>query len=269
MRFYNPTTNPPERVDSKELFPMVDEETAARRCVNMGLLPSVTNVLGVIRQEWLEKWKMGEAIKNFQKHGNQWKAIEEFFDRDSPESNFGTEVHEIVHQAVTGGTIGDSKAAKYALPAIEWLNKNMGELLGSEVTLACHTVGAGGTIDLAFKRKNGKRVLGDLKVVKIRKNYHHGPPLGYRCQLSAYSRMFYGDPVKEGWDEEAIPERLSLYLASPFGDDTVPRLMLFPYKQDYWDEFVACRTIWHAQFGKTYEEVGTTKKGSEGFEIKK
>jgi len=82
----------------------------------MGLLPSVTSVLAVIRQEYIEKWKMGEAIKNFSRHGNAYMAVEEHYSTDSKESKFGTRVHDAIHNYVTQKPIEDKEALHYALP---------------------------------------------------------------------------------------------------------------------------------------------------------
>lgn len=248
MRFYDPSTDPPEQLDSATLFPKCEDIDATQRCLKLGLLPSVTSVLSVIRQEYLERWKMSEAIKNYRRHGNAWLAVDEHYSLDSKESAFGTQVHEIIHQFATGKPMGNGKPLEHALPAIKWLRENVQDFLISEGTVACNQTGAAGTIDLAFTNKAGEEIIGDLKVVKIRKDYPTIPPLGYRCQLSAYNQML---KVKTGIDRK----RLSLYLASPFGDQPNPRLLIFPYKNDYYPKFQACLALWHSQYGFDYEEV--------------
>lgn len=227
---------------------MADLDEACRRCVAIGLVPSVTSVLSVIRQEYLERWKMSEAIRNFQKHGNAWAAVDSLFSKNSKESTFGTEVHDRVHRWLTGQTVEKGKAWDHALPAIDWLRRNMAELIMSEGTLACRKTGTGGTIDIAFIDTNGNHVLADIKVVKIRKAYPPKPPLAYRAQLSAYEMMLR--------EAKGLPpmQRISLYLASPFGDTPLPELTLFSYNRSYETEFRAALELWHAQFGGTCEK---------------
>jgi hypothetical protein len=247
MRFYDPHSDPPECIDAKSLFPKVDEVTAAKRCLKLGYLPSVTTVLGVIRQEWLEKWKMREAIKSFEKTGNMWVAVEEQYNKESKESMFGTSLHECVNMFLQGNMEKKtSQEAAHALPLMEWLSKNMRELLITEGTLACKKTGCAGTVDLVFIDKEGRETIGDIKVVKIRKDKKPEPPLSYRCQLSAYARML-------GQDSYQKYRRISLYLNSPYGDIVEPTLNVFEYKKDYWPEFESCLKLWNAQYGVDIE----------------
>jgi hypothetical protein len=208
----------------------------------MGMVPSVTSVLGVIRQEYIERWRMSEAVRNFQSHGNAWMAVDSIFTGDSRESLFGTQTHDCVHRWLTNKPIEQGRPWTHALPAIDWLRRNMGKLLLSEATFACRKTGTGGTVDIVFEAKNGTPVLADIKVVKMRKAYPPIPPLAYRAQLSAYEMMMR---------ERGMPrmKRVSLYLASPFGDMTEPRVTVFPYTKDYEKEFRAALEIWHAQYG--------------------
>ena len=246
MRFYDPSDPDPRPVEAEGLFPKADTEEACRRCLAMGLVPSVTAVLGVIRQEYIERWKMSEAIKNFQRHGNAWMAVDTLFSSDSRESSFGTAVHDSIHRWLTGKPVAQGQPWTHALPAVDWLRRNMGQLLVSEETFACRKTGTGGTIDIAFLDKAGEHVLADIKVVKIRRAYPAKPPLAYRAQLSAYEMMLR---------ERGMPamRRVSLYLASPFGDCPEPKLIVFPYKRGYEGEFRAALELWHAQFGTEKE----------------
>jgi hypothetical protein len=247
MRFYDPSSNPAARIDSQTLFPNCSAEEACQRCLKLGLLPSVTSVLATLRQEYVEKWKMGEAIRNYQKHGNARMAVEEHFKTDSKESQFGTRVHEVIHQFTQNEKITDKEALEHALPLIEWLHENKCEVLQSETTLACEKTGSAGTIDLVLRDKRKQKILGDIKVVKMSRKFEKIPPLNYRCQLSAYERMLLEQ------DPEPM-ERTSFYLASPFGDDKTPQLTIFRYSEDYYPEFQACLALWHAQYGKKYEK---------------
>jgi hypothetical protein len=254
MRFYDPESNPPECLDSKELFPKVSDEIAAQRCLRLGYLPSVTTVLGVIRQEWLERWKMSQAIKNFQNHGNAWLAVDENYNKDSKESIFGTEVHACVNSFLLGDYKDkDTQQAHHALPLMEWLSSNMKELLISEGTLVDKELGCAGTVDLVFIDKEGRETIGDIKVVKMRANKASSPPLSYKCQLSAYSKML-------GKKDHKKYRRISLYLASPFGEVREPTLKVFEYKQDYLKEFESCLCLWRAQYGVEVEALEDTNE---------
>lgn len=254
MRFYNPDTDPPECIDSQGIFPKIDEITAAQRCLKLGYLPSVTTVLGVIRQEWLEKWKMREAIKRFEKTGNAWVAVEDQYNKDSKESLFGTSLHDCVNKFLTGNIEKkDTLEAKHALPLMQWLEKNMKDLILTEETLACRKTGCAGTVDLVFIDKDGRETIGDIKVVKVRKDKKQSPPLSYRCQLSAYARML-------GQEDYTKYRRVSLYLTSPYGDIIEPKLIIFNYKHDYYPDFEACMRIWTSQYGNHIEDPNETSE---------
>lgn len=250
MRFYDPSDPDPKPIASNELFPKAELEDACKRCLKMGLVPSVTSVLGVIRQEYIERWKMGEAVRNYQTHGNAWMAVDTIFNSDSKESRFGTDVHDCIHRYLTKQPILEPQGQPWchALPAVDWLRTNVKELLISEGTFACRKTGTAGTIDIAFINQNGEHVLADIKVVKVRRSYPLKPPLAYRTQLSAYEMMLR--------EQKKMPpmKRLSLYLASPFGDCREPKVIIFPYERNYEDEFRSALHIWHAQYGVETED---------------
>ena len=141
-----------------------------------------------------------------------------------------------------------SLEAHHALPLMEWITANMRELLITEGVLADRVVGCAGTVDMVFIDKEGRECIGDIKVVKMKRNKESVPPLSYRCQLSAYSKML----SHSKYDKY---RRVSLYLASPFGEETNPKLKVFEYKKDYLPEFDACLKLWHAQYGEGLEKV--------------
>ena len=154
MRFYDPATNPPDRYHTEDLFPTADEDTAARKCLKMGLLPSVTTVLGSLREVYLEEWKMRESVKvgRIDLETSPSDIVRRLQDEDSPNSGFGTEVHNTIECFLKGEPVDVSeRAKKHAAPAIAWLKENMAEVLHSETTLADADLKSAGTIDSAIK----------------------------------------------------------------------------------------------------------------------
>lgn len=247
MRFYDPTGEPPDQIESKILFPKASEESGARRCLALGLVPSVTNVLNVIREEYLERWKIRQGIENFERHGNKWSALDAIYNKDSKESTFGTEVHDAVHRFVTGKPIEKNRQWEHALPAVAWIKSQMEFLEFSELRLACKETGAGGTADLGFTNKKGELILADIKVVKFRRDYPPKPSLSYKAQLSAYEMMLRIKGFRP-------MRRISVYLASPFGDLPNPRRKIFEHERDYSEEFRSALKLWHGQFGEQSAE---------------
>ena len=246
MRFYSPEDR--ERLDSKALFPKFDDAKAAKACLKMGLLPSVTTVLDVIREEYLERWFISEGIAEFKANGGDSKAaVNAIYDRESPNAQFGTDVHACAEAFLLGTKQPEvtDLVKKHAAPLIRWLKENVKRVITAETTLCSRDIGVAGTVDMAFEHVDGRMIVGDIKVVKMSEKYPPKPGLGYRAQLSAYKAML----------EEEHPEknfqRMSLYCASPFGWNKAPKLKIFEYERDYLPAFRACRALW--EFHATQE----------------
>lgn len=246
MRFYDPTTNPPERLDSKVLFPNADEASGARRCLSMGLLPSVTTVLHSIREDYLEQWLMREAVSaGRNSEGSPSEVVEALLTKESPNAAFGTNVHACVEHHLLNKPAPDvdKDVLKHAEPVLSWLDKNVKEVLFSELVLADVELGTAGSVDLGFVHQDGRFVVGDLKVVKFSKKFPPKPGLGYKAQLSAYKQML----ESSGRFGPVDFHRLSIYAASKFGWDKAPDLRLFWHNKCHLGTFRAVRDVWHAQ----------------------
>jgi hypothetical protein len=248
MRFYDPSSNPPERLDSEDLFPKVEPEVGATRCLNLGMHPSVTTVLDVLKEDYLEKWHCKRAIEVDRELGSNLKpneVVKEYFSRPSENADFGTTVHDMISDYAIKGTKGTGREWEHAMPLIRWLDENVEKFLISEETLASETLGVAGTVDLVFRTKDGRNILGDMKVVKWSAKYPSTPGLGYKLQLSAYQDMLR--------TERALDvERMSLFLASPFGWNKQPKLIRYEYQKCYLDDFKAARRLWETHLrGKT------------------
>lgn len=241
MRFYDPAiAAAPERLDSLELFPKCDEVEGAKRCLKLGFLPSVTTVLSVHREEYLERWLCGQAVQEFASNGGDAKAaVDHIYTRESDNAQFGTDCHSVMEAVMQGEPMPDvsEEVMKHTAPLIAWIKDNVVETIFCEKTLASKSVGAAGTVDMVFVHKNGRRIIGDLKVVKFSWKFPPKPGLAYKMQLSAY----------EGMIQEVRPDdytRMSFYLASPFGWDKKPDLKIFEHGKCYLSAFQAARILW-------------------------
>lgn len=243
MRFYDPSTSPPERVDSADIFPRVDDTIAAQRCLKMGLLPSVTTVLDVVREEYLERWFMREAIDIVASGKSKKDAVDEVFSRSSPNAQFGTDCHSVAEntlKTLSAPVVEDPEVARYSAPLVSWILTHVRQCIFAEELLASEELGVAGTADMVFETHDGRLVLGDLKVVKFSWKFPPKPGLAYKMQLSAYAEMLR-EKTRFSYD------RLSFYLASPFGNDKEPELRIFPHSMDYLPAFKATRTMWEAK----------------------
>lgn len=241
MRFYDPSTKPCERLDSLELFPKLPEKDGAKKCLKAGLFPSVTTCLNIIREEYLERWLIKEAIKEVLGGKTMEEAVEEIYTRESPNAVFGTDCHAVAeHWFGAPKPEVTAKVMAHAAPLIRWFENNVKEVIFSERLLASPSMKVAGAIDLGFIDSRDRLIVGDIKVVKFSDKFPPSPGLAYRCQLSAYREMLRED---DGRDYH----RMSLYLASPFGWDKKPRLRIFEHEHCYLDAFKACRQLWEAQ----------------------
>lgn len=259
MRFYNPETTPPERIDSLELFPNLPEDAGARRCLKAGLLPSVTTVLHMIREDHLEKWLMREAITAGRDSKESPKdVVEALLSKESPNAKFGTDCHLCVEHHLLGKPAPDvpKEVIKHAAPALKWLDQNVKEVLFSELVLASSNLGAAGSVDVGFIHKDGRHVVGDLKVVKFSQKFPPRPGQGYKAQLSAYGQM-----LKEHYNGQDFA-RLSIYLASPYGWDKKPDLRIFWHNRCHLETFRAARTLWFEHATQVDEDLITINPGA-------
>lgn len=242
MRFYCPDTG--DRVETEKTFPKLSEEEASKKCLRLGLLPSVTTILGTFREEWLERFFIKEGIKFYKELGDVKAAVDAVYTRESPNANFGTECHAIMESVLLKTPTPDvsPEAKKHAAPLVKWIRANVKRTICAERCLLSRELGCAGTVDMVVELNSGEMVVGDLKVVGFSRKYPHCPGLGYRCQLSAYAEMMR---IETG----TVFSRKSFYLASPFAfewDMREPALEIFNHTQDFLPIFIAAREIWKA-----------------------
>lgn len=239
MRFYT-NEEDPQRTSTEEMFPEMEETKAAKKLLKCGLLPSVTTVLDVTREDYLERWLQGQVIQEYDRNGGDAKAaIAEVSDRESENAVFGTDCHEVIEKHLLGEDPPDvsDQVKAHSAPLVRWLKDNVKRVIAAEVCRASADLGAAGMIDMAFELNDGTLVVGDLKVVKFSYKFPPKPGFAYRLQLSAYEHMLYemtGDHY----------QRVSFYLASPFGWDKKPDFRVFKHTRDYLPAFRLTRQIW-------------------------
>lgn len=240
MRFYDITQNPPQAHLAEELLPKREPWEQATTLLKMGMLPSTTTVLDVIRSPYVERYKMHQAIKRYQECQNIFVSLQE--EKSNPSSIYGTKVHEALEDYLLNRKRREFPEWETILPLLDWIDDNVKNVLASETTYFNRELGCAGTTDALLELKDGTRIIADLKVVKFNPKFPIKPSLAYRCQLSVYAKM-----LEEKFGKL---ERQSFYLPSPFGADTKPRLIRFFHQDDYLPQYHACKSIWDAQYAK-------------------
>ncbi len=242
MRFYHTKTI--QRAEHTEIFPNLKDEEAIQNMYDLGYVPSVTNILNIIHNDFLEKWKKKQAIEQFKIHGNLQSALEY---EDTSFSDFGTLGHAVVEHFLQERLSGiesplDKKlplpAIAAAQPAIQVLNEDMLAPLASEETFASAELGYGGTIDIVYLDKQGNLVVADLKFKKNSFKFPMKVSAGYAYQLAAYAKHL------EKKYNVTKSRRVSILCASPFGQKPQPAIHIREWRTDHFEGFSAAYCLW-------------------------
>jgi hypothetical protein len=241
MRLYSPESL--ERV-------VVDNQNVAEH-LRMGLVPSVTEILGIINEgEHLTRWMIKQSLHYYEQTGDLNIALEY---RNTQSADFGTVCHALAEQHLTGIECEEEYTplhVKTVLPFTKWADANIDSLVFTEKFFADGELGYGGTADMLVKLKDGRQVLADLKFKKHSKAYPMKPSTNYKYQLSAYRNHF----KKEFGDMDTM----NFLCSSPFGVIKTPTLIIFDYKNRDWTEGFECaKKLWWEKYGEeTAAEVG-------------
>lgn len=168
----------------------------------LGLYPSVTEVLKVIRAPFLEKWFVNEVLSvaynttaggmplpAYQDHCRElaWSVVREA-------ANKGKEIHAAVEAHIKGASHqcgGDSHAVQSAINAWDaYASENLVSVIHSELTFGDDYYEVGGTIDLVAEHKEHGLCILDIKTQdfgsKGKPKFHPH----YTYQLAAYADCY-------------------------------------------------------------------------------
>ncbi|MDQ3813667.1 MAG: hypothetical protein M3347_06915 [Armatimonadota bacterium] len=228
MRFYDPHTC--SRIEME----------GALVALSQGLVPSVTTILSIIRSPHLEEWLIRRALDYYRRTGDYEGALEY---EDTRAADFGTVCHALLESYLTGTPCQephDRRHRQALQPLLAWIDRNATEVLFCEACFADVELGYGGTADLLLRLKTGRPLLCDLKTKKHSQRFPMQPDISYKYQLSAYRRYF-----QKVYGEMHIA---NLLLASPFGYDATPRLIVCDYGAEDWTTgFTPAHRLWLEQ----------------------
>ena len=170
--------------------------TTLRDARKLALLPSVTNILGVVRKPELEVWLQeqavlaaltlprieGEAEGEFAK-----RVVEDARSQSRAAMAFGTALHKGAERVARGEAVDQSDAVAPWLEFFrQWFQANCVRLVWTEQVLVNRELGYAGTADLLMEHQAYGLTLVDLKSQHIRGK---AGPATYRTwgyQLAAY-----------------------------------------------------------------------------------
>ena len=225
-------------------LPRATNVTDARK---LGLIPSVTNVIGIKAKPALNTWLQDNAILaalNTPRYpgevdGDYHSRIATVSDSIGKEAaEWGTLLHEQIEQYVTGGAfLGTGEILEYVADVERWIRENVVTVISSEESVV-GDIGYAGRLDLYAMIKHGdgvRRAVIDFKSQKLR-----GKPKGnfykeWEIQLAAYA-----DCLREPGDE--LPLLVSII---------IPSVNPGPVQVKVWENgegglkaFKACFALW-------------------------
>ena len=203
--------------------------TTLRDARKLGLLPSVTNVLGIVHRQQLVEWKMtqavlaaltlprkaGETEDDFVK-----RVVEDAESQGKGAAAFGTALHHGAQRVATSLEVdpADPLAAWLSLYR-DWFQANCVRLIWSERTLVNRELGYAGTADLLMEHRVHGLTLVDLKSQGVRSATGPSTYKSWGYQLAAYRAALHREvkcvnlimnslephaPVEAVWSEEEM-----------------------------------------------------------------
>lgn len=213
--------------------------TDARR---LNLLPSVTNVLGVLHKPQLEQHKIASAIRTALASPKTPEESEEYYikriiDASKEDvraaADLGSRIHEALDLALSNQAYSDDLAI-YVKPALELIEKEQLDIHTREEILLNPEEGYAGRVDGLFDFPEGFGVI-DFKTRKTKEGRKCDPYDGQGEQLAAYAAAYYKKDVDMAF-------LYNLYIST-----TEPgRVELYKHTYAYrlWLQFQAAATIW-------------------------
>ena len=214
----------------------------------LGLLPSVTNLLGVIAKPELTLWLQEQAVLAALTLPRQPGEAEEAFARRVVEdarserdtaADFGTAFHHGAQRVAEALEVDPaSPAAAWLVHYRDWFQANCVRLLWVERVLVNPAEGYAGTADLLIEHQTHGLTLVDLKTQKVKPGAKATAYKSWCYQLAAY-RKALGQPVA------CVNVVVNSREASPavehrWSEEEMAR---------GWQAFAAAQTIWRAEKG--------------------
>jgi len=166
------------------------------------LIPSVTNILGVMSKEALTTWKQNQAILAALKNPKQETESEDYYckriiaasmEQVAEAADLGSDIHHALEDWLCEEIKPPERILTYVAPVLEWFSQTNITPTAMEKILVNPIRGYAGTADVLFTfGKRGRGVL-DFKTRKTVPGKKIEPYDGQAMQLSAYAAAEYGE----------------------------------------------------------------------------
>lgn len=217
--------------------------TTLRDARKLGLVPSVTNILGVIAKPELTAWLQEQAVMAAltlpRIAGESEDAFAKRVVADSQTmrdnaADFGTAFHRGAERVAESLEVDPAHpAAEWLLNYRYWFQERVAGVRWTEKVLVNRALGYAGTADLLVDHLVHGPVLVDFKTTKIRRGEKAKPYKSWCYQLAAYRRAL-GQPVR----------CLNLIINSLEPSEPVEHLWSEDELVQGWAAFEAARRLW-------------------------
>lgn len=215
----------------------------------LGLLPSVTTILGIIDKPQLVDWKVKQAISacydnrptgTLEEYTKAMQAKSE--EQVGDAADLGTAIHAALEAAFAGETY-DSAMAPYVMPTLAKVSQAGIKLVQHELRLVNELVGYAGTTDAVMVDAKGCQGILDFKSRKTKAGQKCTPWETEPMQIAAYAKAKFGtlDGIVGA----------NVYISTT----EVGRVEIVTYTSEQlweaWNAFVASAMLW--QYLKDYK----------------
>ena len=178
-----------------------DRATNIADARKMGLLPSVTNVLGILSKPQLEKWKMRQValatLRVPQKSAEEppeyyaERVIDEAFQQVEEAADLGTRIHAALEHGLAGEPF-DDELSVYVDPVFRWKAEKRLGFTERELVVVNSDDGFAGKCDVFFAYGKGRKGILDFKTKKTEMGKMPDAYPEQGMQLAAYAATHYG-----------------------------------------------------------------------------
>jgi len=168
----------------------------------LNLIPSVTNILGVMSKDALTTWKVNQAILAVLKNPKQDTESEDYYckriiaasmEQVAEAADLGSSIHHALEDWLCEEIQPPDDLLVYVKPVMEWFNKTNITPSAMEKVLVNPCRGYAGTADVLFSYGKAGRGVLDFKTRKTTEGKKIEPYDGQAMQLSAYAAAEYGE----------------------------------------------------------------------------
>ena len=213
----------------------------------LGLVPSVTNIIGVKAKPALITWLQDNAIlaalntprypgELDDDYHSRIATVSDSIGKEAAE--WGTLLHEQIEQYCTGGAfLGTGEILEYVAGVETWLRENMVEVIHAEKSVVGE-LGYAGRLDLYAMIKHGgetRRAVIDFKSQKLKNKAKANFYKEWEIQLAAY-----GDCLRE--PGEPLPLLVSIII--PSDAPGPPQVKVWEDGEGGLKAFKACFALW-------------------------